>query len=155
MTKKRLWNPESLTWNATGNDGVRSLEELTPFRDLLNTLSAIPELDRIRFTSSNPHDMTLDILDAHFELPKLCNSLHFALQSGSNSVLRRMNRKHSYEDFLSQVRYLRSKDPLFSLSTDIIVGFPGETEDEFQSTVQAMNECEFDFAYIARYSERN
>ena len=66
-----------------------------------------------------------------------------------------MNRKHSYADFRSQVEYLRSRDPLFSISTDIIVGFPGETEEEFQSTATAMRECQFDFAFIARYSPRS
>lgn len=126
----------------------------TPFRELLDKINKVEGLDRIRFTSSNPHDMTKDILDAHFELPKMCNYLHFALQSGSNSMLKRMNRKHTYEDFKMQVEYLRSKDPLFAISTDIIVGFPGETEEEFQATVQAMKEIEFDFAYIARYSSR-
>lgn len=99
--------------------------------------------------------MTKDILDAHFEIPKMCNYLHFALQSGSNSMLKRMNRKHTYEDFKAQVEYLRSRDPLFSISTDIIVGFPGETEEEFQATVDAMREIQFDFAYIARYSSRS
>ena len=81
----------------------------------------IDGLDRIRFTSSNPHDMTRDILDAHFDLPKLCHFLHFALQSGSDTILKRMNRKHTYNDFKVQVEYLRSRDPLFGISTDIIV----------------------------------
>ncbi len=128
---------------------------VTPFRELLENINTIDGLDRIRFTSSNPHDMTRDILDAHFELEKMCPYLHFALQSGSDTILRRMNRKHTYEDFKTQVKYLRSRDPLFSISTDIIVGFPGETEEEFQETAQAMKECEFDFAYIARYSSRS
>jgi tRNA-2-methylthio-N6-dimethylallyladenosine synthase len=66
-----------------------------------------------------------------------------------------MNRKHSYADFKTQVEYLRSRDPLFSISTDIIVGFPGETEEQFQETVRAMEECQFDFAFIARYSSRS
>jgi len=127
----------------------------TPFRELLENINSIDGIDRIRFTSSNPHDMTRDILNAHFELEKMCPYLHFALQSGSDTMLKRMNRKHTYEDFKMQVKYLRSKDPLFSISTDIIVGFPGETEEEFQETVQAMKECEFDFAYIARYSSRS
>ncbi len=68
--------------------------------------------------------MTRDILDAHFDLPRLCHYLHFALQSGSDSLLHRMNRKHTYEDFRTQLEYLLSRDPLFSISTDIIVGFP-------------------------------
>lgn len=114
----------------------------------------IPGLDRLRFTSSNPHDMTRDILDAHFDLHSICPYLHFALQSGDNETLKRMNRKHTYEDFKVMVEYLRSRDPLFSISTDIIVGFPGETESQFENTVRAFRECDFDFAYIARYSPR-
>lgn len=127
---------------------------VSPFRQLLNELNKIEWLDRIRFTSSNPHDMTQDILDAHFELPKLCNYLHFALQSGSNEMLKRMNRKHTYEDFKKIVDYLRSKDPLFSISTDMIVGFSGETDEMFLETLKAFDECQFDFAYNARYSVR-
>ncbi len=146
-TKLKLWNSESLTWT--------SHDVKTPFRELLEQVSAIEGIDRIRFTSSNPHDMTRDILDAHFDLPGLCNYLHIALQSGSDDVLTRMNRKHSYADFRSQVEYLRARDPLFSISTDIIVGFPGETEEEFQSTATAMRECQFDYAFIARYSSRS
>lgn len=145
-THAKLWNPDELTWT--------SKDIKSPFRELLDELSQIDWLDRIRFTSSNPHDMTRDILDAHFELPKMCNYLHFALQSGSDSMLRRMNRKHTYADFKAQLDYLRLRDPLFAISTDIIVGFPWETEEEFQATAQAMRECQFDFAYIARYSPR-
>lgn len=144
--KAKLWNTHDFTW--------ANKEVATPFRELLDEINAIDWLDRIRFTSSNPHDMTRDILDAHFELPKMCHYLHFALQSWSNSMLQRMNRKHTYEDFITQLEYLRSKDPLFGISTDIIVGFPWETEEEFQETVRAMRECQFDFAYIARYSAR-
>ena len=66
-----------------------------------------------------------------------------------------MNRKHTYADFKSQVEYLRARDPYFSISTDIIVGFPGETEEEFQATATAMRECQFDYAFIARYSPRS
>jgi tRNA-2-methylthio-N6-dimethylallyladenosine synthase len=98
--------------------------------------------------------MTQDILDAHFELPKMCNYLHFALQSGSNELLKKMNRKHKYEDFKKIVDYLRSKDSLFAISTDMIVGFSGETETMFNDTLKAFNECIFDFAYNARYSVR-
>lgn len=159
------WNQEvaenaRITRVDTWNDILQKIAFIkkdiaTPFRELLDSVNAVEGLDRIRFTSSNPHDMTRDILDAHFELPKMCHYLHFALQSGANSMLKRMNRKHTYEDFKMQLDYLRARDPLFSISTDIIVGFPGETEEEFQQTVNAMRECEFDFAYIARYSSRS
>lgn len=147
-TRAKLWSTQSLTWekNLSG--------QVTPFRELLDELGTISSLDRIRFTSSNPHDMTRDILDAHFEIPALCPYLHFALQSGSDKVLKAMNRKHTYADFKAQVDYLRAHNPLFSISTDIIVGFPGETEEDFKLTAQAMRECEFDFAFIARYSTR-
>ncbi|MDD3120411.1 MAG: MiaB/RimO family radical SAM methylthiotransferase [Candidatus Gracilibacteria bacterium] len=145
-TKSKLWDKEGLTWN---NKNIQ-----TPFRELLNKLDKIEGLDRIRFTSSNPHDMTCDILDAHFELDHTCNYLHFALQSGNDDVLKRMNRKHTVEDFREMVNYLRKKDPLFAISTDIIVGFPDETEEEFEDTCHVFEELEFDFAYIARYSER-
>lgn len=130
------------------------LSFVSPFRELLEEINEIPGLDRIRFTSSNPHDMTRDILDAHFDLNHNCNYLHFALQSGSNEMLKRMNRRHSYEDFRDMVNYLRSRDPLFSISTDIIVGFSGETEEMFEATLDAMRECQFDYCYTARYSVR-
>ncbi|MBP8016867.1 MiaB/RimO family radical SAM methylthiotransferase [Candidatus Gracilibacteria bacterium] len=144
--KKKLWNLEKSSWN--------SQNIKTPFRKLLEEINKIKGLDRIRFTSSNPHDMTQDILNAHFDLDKTCNYLHFALQSGDDEILKAMNRKHTYSDFKSQVKYLRSRDPLFAISTDIIVGFPGETESQFQKTVKAFKELDFDFAYIARYSPR-
>jgi len=127
---------------------------VSPFRKLLQDINSIPGLDRIRFTSSNPHDMTRDILDAHIDLDHTCNYLHFALQSGNNQMLKKMNRKHSYEEFRDMVHYLRQRDPLFSISTDIIVGYSWETDEMFEETVKAFTECEFDFAYIARYSVR-
>ena len=145
-TRKALWNAEELRWNTGGFQ--------TPFRELLEKINEIPNLDRIRFTSSNPHDMTRDILDAHFDLEKCCHFLHFALQSGDNDLLKKMNRKHTYNDFKMQVDYLRSRDPFFGISTDVIVGFPGETDEQFENTMKAFRECEFDYAYIARYSPR-
>ena len=146
-TKKALWNSEELKW--------ASAEVRTPFRELLEAVGSVPGLDRIRFTSSNPHDMTRDILDAHFDVSACCNYLHFALQSGSDAVLKRMRRKHSVADFAAAVAYLRGRDPLFSVSTDIIVGFPGETEEEFQETVAVFRAIDFDNAFTARYSPRS
>jgi len=143
----KLWNEEKSRWNS----GIGT----SPFRTLLNEIDKIPGIDRLRFTSSNPHDMTQDILDAHFELWSTCNYLHFALQSGNDNMLKRMNRRHTYADFKKMVEYLRSRDPLFSVSTDIIVGYSGETDEMFQDTYQALEELEIDFAYIARYSVRN
>ena len=143
---RKYWNEEKGKWN----------EWLwkSPFRELLDEINKIDWLDRIRFTSSNPHDMTQDILDAHFELDKMCNYLHFALQSWSDEMLKRMNRRHSYNDFKKMVNYLRWKDKYFSISTDIIVWFSWETEEMFNETIKAFNECQFDFTYNARYSVR-
>jgi tRNA-2-methylthio-N6-dimethylallyladenosine synthase len=171
---KKLWNEETGKWkinppfikkedewkkekNSSFNKGgAWKAEDLfkSPFRLLLEEISTIEWLDRIRFTSSNPHDMTQDILDAHFELPHMCNYIHFALQSWSNTLLKKMNRKHKYEDFKKIVTYLRSKDPHFAISTDMIIGFSGETEELFWETLRAFEECDFDFAYNARYSVR-
>ena len=143
---KKYWNKEKSKWN----DWL----EKSPFRELLEKLNEIDWLDRIRFTSSNPHDMTKDILDSHFDLEKTCNYLHFALQSWNDQMLKRMNRRHSYEDFRKMVSYLRSKDENFSISTDIIVWYSWESEDMFKDTQKAYKECEFDFVYNARYSVR-
>ncbi len=142
----KLWNEEKSAWN----EGVWT----SPFRKVLDDINAVEWIDRIRFTSSNPHDMTQDILDAHFDLDATCNYLHFALQSWDDKMLKKMNRRHNYEDFKNMVEYLRNKDPLFSISTDIIVGYSWETEEMFQNTVKAFKECKFDFAFIARYSVR-
>lgn len=143
---KKYWNEEKSKWN--------SWAWKSPFRQLLEALDQIEWLDRVRFTSSNPHDMTEDILDAHFDLRTTCNYLHIALQSGNNTVLKKMNRRHKYEDFKKIVEYLRKKDPNFSVSTDIIVGFSWETDEMFQDTVKAFDELNFDFSYNARYSVR-
>lgn len=143
---KKFWNKEKWKWNLW--------LDKSPFRQLLEELDKIEGVDRIRFTSSNPHDMTQDILDAHFDLKKTCNYLHFALQSWSNEMLKRMIRKHNYSDFKKMVDYLRSRDPNFSISTDIIVWYSWETEDMFNETVNAFKECDFDFVFTARYSVR-
>lgn len=143
----KLWNEEKSSWN--------EWFWVSPFRKLLDDINKIEGIDRIRFTSSNPHDMTDDILNAHFDLEKTCNYLHFALQSGNDEMLKKMNRRHNYADFKRMVEYLRSKDPFFSISTDIIVGYSWETDEMFQDTLNAIKELEIDFVYIARYSVRN
>lgn len=144
---KNKWNKEKSKWN-------NSSSFKSPFRDLLEEINKIEWIERIRFTSSNPHDMTQDILDAHFDLNKTCNYLHIALQSWNDDILKKMNRKHTYKDFKYIVDYLRNIDPLFSISTDIIVWFSWETDEMFEDTLNAVRECEFDFIYNARYSVR-
>jgi len=152
---KKYWNKEKSKWEnplAPLSGGKQNFK--TPFRQLLEELDKIEWLDRIRFTSSNPHDMTKDILDAHFDLKKTCNYLHFALQSWNDEMLKKMNRRHTYKDFKQMVDYLRNRDPNFSISTDIIVWYSWETEEMFNDTIKAYKECEFDFVYNARYSVR-
>ncbi len=152
-----VWHEKTYRTNSWDEiyEKINSLYKFkSPFRELLDEINKIDWIDRIRFTSSNPHDMTNDILDAHFECDKVCNYLHFALQSGNDEILKRMNRRHNYVDFKKQVEYLRSKDPLFSISTDIIVWFSGETDEMFEDTIKAIRELEIDFVFIARYSVR-
>lgn len=143
----KLWNEEKSAWN----EGIW----ISPFRKLLEDINEIDGIDRLRFTSSNPHDMTSDILDAHFDLDITCNYFHFALQSWNDEILKRMNRKHTYMDFKNMVLYLRKKDPYFSISTDIIVWYSWETDEMFTDTMNAIQELEIDYVYIARYSVRS
>ena len=143
---KEQWNEKEAKWEKS--------TKKTPFTLLLEKVNEIPGIERIRFSASNPHDMTDDIIEAITTLSKVMPYLHFALQSGSNTVLQRMNRKHTYEDFRKILDIIRKRRPDYTFSTDIIVGFCGETDEEFTETVQAMKECHFEMVYIARYSPR-
>lgn len=156
----KYWSQEEWKWKILYSKPLlwkNNIQEVfkSPFRNLLEQIDKIKWIERIRFVSSNPHDMTQDILDVHFDLKNTCNYLHFALQSWSNIMLKKMNRKHSYEDFKNIVLYLRSRDPLFAISTDIIVWYSWETEEMFEETLKAVRECEFDFIFNSRYSVRN
>lgn len=129
------------------------------FPTLLSLIDAIPGEYWIRFISSHPKDISKKLIytiaaGARTAGTHITPYLHFALQSGSDTVLKRMNRHYSYKRFKTLVDYAREKVPGIAVTTDIIVGFPGETEHEFQATVKAMNECKFDMAYISIYSPR-
>ena len=146
MATNRAFDEEHSKW-MDGN-------EKTPFTILLEKIQEIDGIERIRFQSSNPHDMTDDIVEAICTLPKVMPHLHFALQSGNNSVLKRMNRKHHYEEYKNIVDSIRLKRPDFSITTDIIVGFCGETEEEFQDSLRVFDEINPDLIYISQYSPR-
>ncbi len=146
MDKKRKWDDKEMKW-------IKG-EEKTPFTILLEEINKIEGIERVRFQSSNPHDMTDDIIEAICTLPKVMPNLHFALQSGDNNVLRRMNRKHSYEEYRNIVQKIRSINPKFSITTDIIVGFCGETDEEFEHTMEGIKELDIDLIYISQYSPR-
>ncbi len=123
------------------------------FAELLRRVGATG-VERIRFTSSNPKDLGDDVIAAMAEVPAVMPHLHLAVQSGSTRVLRAMNRKYTREEYLALVGRLRAAMPDLALSTDIIVGFPGETEEDFQDTLSLVREAAFSSAYTFIYSRR-
>jgi tRNA-2-methylthio-N6-dimethylallyladenosine synthase len=121
---------------------------------LISRLSCIDGLERLRYTTSHPHDMTDDLIAAHGSQAKLMPFLHLPVQAGSDRVLAAMNRKHTRDDYLSLVERIRSARPDIALSTDIIVGFPGETERDFEDTLDMLEQVRFSQAYSFKYSPR-
>lgn len=124
------------------------------FAALLRMLDRVPGLERLRFRTSHPREFTDDVIVAMAELRTVCNHLHLPVQSGSNAVLKRMYRGYDRERYLSRIRSLRSRVQDVAISTDIIVGFPGETEDEFMDTMRLVDEVVFDQVYAFLYSPR-
>ena len=124
------------------------------FAQLLAELDAIDGIDRIRYTSPHPKDMHEDVIRAHAELPSLCEHIHLPLQSGSTPVLKRMRRTYSRERYLDRVALIREHVPDCALTTDIIVGFPGETEDDFEQTLSVCEQVGYDGAFTFIYSPR-
>jgi tRNA-2-methylthio-N6-dimethylallyladenosine synthase len=124
------------------------------FVKLLGAVHDVPGLERIRFTSPHPKGFGDDLVEAYRDLPKLCEHAHLPVQSGSNRILKAMNRGYSREWFLKIIEKLRAARPGIAFSTDVIVGFPGETEDDFEQTASLMREVDFDQAFIFRYSTR-
>jgi tRNA-2-methylthio-N6-dimethylallyladenosine synthase len=127
---------------------------LSPFVQLLERVHAIDGLERIRFTSPHPRGFKQDLVDAFGRLPKLGDYIHLPMQSGSNRILRAMNRPYTRERYLEIVRALRSARPSLYFSTDVIVGFPGETAEDFDETRSLFEEVNYDMAYIFKYSVR-
>ena len=129
-------------------------ENGTSFAELLRKVAqSVPDM-RVRFTTSNPEDMTEDIIEAVAVEPNLCHHIHFPAQSGSNSVLKLMNRKYTREDYLRKVAAIRRLIPDCGLTTDIFIGYHNETEEDFQQTLSLMREVGFDSAFMFKYSER-
>ena len=129
-------------------------EGLCTFPELLTLVNEIKGLLRIRFTTSHPKDLTEDLILAFKHLDKLCNHIHLPVQSGSNRVLKRMNRKYSRELYLEKVDKLRNICPDIAITSDIIVGFPGETKADFEETLDLMKKVEFDGLFAFKYSDR-
>ncbi len=124
------------------------------FPRLLEALAAIPGLKRIRFTSAHPKGCTDELLRAYREFPQVCRHLHLPVQSGSDRILADMGRHYTRAEYLAAVAKLREFDPEFALTTDVIVGYPGETEEDFEATRSLMEEAGFDNSFIFKYSPR-
>lgn len=124
------------------------------FHELLDAVAQIPGLKRIRYTSPHPEDMTQDVLNIMAKYDNICNYVHLPLQAGNDEVLNRMNRTYTKDQFLARVNQIRNTLPNVGISTDIIVGFPGENEAEFQETMDVMEVVKFDSAFTFKYSSR-
>jgi tRNA-2-methylthio-N6-dimethylallyladenosine synthase len=125
------------------------------FARLLRAVAGVDGLRRVRFTSPHPNDVTPELLEVMAEEPSVCRQLHLPVQSGSDHVLKRMVRRYTAEEFLEKVRMTRETVPGIALSTDVIVGFPGEGEEDFRATIDLMREVRFDDAFLYRFSPRD
>lgn len=136
------------------NSYGKNLEEPISFAELLRRICRIDGLLRVRFMTSHPKDLSDELIQVMAEEPKICRHLHLPLQSGSTEILKKMNRKYTKEDYLLLVDKLRAACPDISLTTDIIVGFPGETEEDFLETMDVVRKVGYDSAYTFIYSKR-
>jgi tRNA-2-methylthio-N6-dimethylallyladenosine synthase len=125
------------------------------FARLLRTVGNLPGVKRLRFTSPHPNDFTPSVIAAMAETESVCEHVHLPMQSGSSRTLRRMLRRYTRERYLECVAEIRTAIPNVALTTDIIVGFPGETEEDFDATLSAVEEVEFDDAYTFKFSPRD
>ena len=124
------------------------------FPELLRSVAEIPGVQRIRYTSPHPQDINEELLEVMQKYKNICNYIHLPLQAGSNRILKRMNRTYTKEHFIELALKIRDYLPGVGISTDIIVGFPGETDDDFEDTINVMNKVNFDSAYTFKYSPR-
>jgi tRNA-2-methylthio-N6-dimethylallyladenosine synthase len=129
-------------------------DEKRGLADLIRALAKIDGLERIRYTTSHPADMTSELIAAHGEVGKLMPYLHLPVQSGSNRILKAMNRSHTAETYLATLEKMRAARPDIALSGDFIVGFPGETEEDFEATLQIVDAVRYASAYSFKYSPR-
>lgn len=137
------------------NSYGKTLEHPVTFAQLLKQVEAIEGLKRIRFMTSHPKDLSDELIQTMAESKKVCHHLHLPMQSGSSRILKIMNRRYDKEKYLELVSKIRKAVPDISLTTDIIVGFPGETEEDFQDTLDVVEKCDFDSAFTFIYSKRS
>lgn len=124
------------------------------FADLLQDVSRVTGLERLRFTTSNPKDLTNELIESFGTIKNLCPQFHLPVQAGSNNVLRRMNRKYTVETYLQKVQKLHEQSPELVLTTDIIVGFPGESDEDFEATMELLEKVRFHGSFSFKYSDR-
>lgn len=136
--------------NSYGND----LSQSAVFSELLELLNDIDGIERIRFTTSHPKDFSFDLIKTIKKCNKICNHIHLPIQSGSSKILKMMNRKYDIDYYKSIIKEIRNNIDNVAITTDVMVGFPGETEDDFMDTLRAFREIEFDEAYTFIYSNR-
>jgi tRNA-2-methylthio-N6-dimethylallyladenosine synthase len=135
-------------------NSYRDPESKKGFSDLLREVNRIEGIEWIRFITSHPKNLTPEVAEAMRDLKKVCHQLHLPVQSGSNAILKKMNREYTREDYLEKISLLRRLMPEVSLSTDVIVGFPGETESDFQETLSLLDDVKFTNIFSFRFSPR-
>lgn len=135
-------------------EGLESYAGATPFARLLRAVGDTG-MERIKFTTSFPRDFHPDIVSALEEFPNLCDWIHLPVQSGSDRVLKAMRRGHTSEDYFRRIDVIKNSSRRLSLTSDIIVGFPGESDDDFQKTIDLVRRCQYDGLYIFKYSKRS
>ncbi len=136
------------------NSYGRDLEGNVDFAELLRMVNAVEGVERIRFMTSHPKDFGDRLIDAIAECPKVCRQLHLPFQAGSDKVLKDMNRRYTKAEYLEKIKKVKARIPGISLSTDVIVGFPTETEADFEETLDVIRQCEFDSIFSFIYSKR-
>lgn len=136
------------------NSYGKTLEEKTSFADLLREVDKIEGLDRVRFMTSHPKDLSDELIEAMKECDSVCEQIHLPFQAGSNEILKKMNRRYTKEKYLELISKIKEAIPNITVSTDIIVGFPGETYEDFQETLDVVKQVEFDSAFTFLYSVR-
>jgi tRNA-2-methylthio-N6-dimethylallyladenosine synthase len=140
--------------NLYGRHEFPVVEGRSPFAQLLHAVCAVKGIERVRFTSPHPIGFKADLIACFAELPNLCEHVHLPVQSGSDALLKRMHRGYTRQRYLNLITSLRAARPDITFTTDIIVGFPGETEADFEQTASLVREVNYDNAFIFRYSPR-
>ena len=140
--------------NVNGYRGIRHVGGVIDFADLINYVASVDGIDRVRYTTSHPIDFSSKLIEIYRDVPELVSHVHLPVQSGSNRILTRMKRQYTISDYESIIHGLRTIRPNLSISSDFIVGFPGETDKDFEETMNLIHRVGFDQSFSFIYSER-